>query len=439
MKPFRLSRRAVLRGIGAGIALPLLDAMVDDRGLLHGTAGAAPTPPPVRLLTFFFPCGWGNLDPLGNFRSVLAGPLAPFKTSVLAIENLDKSPQYGDDSSGRADAHATGCCTFATGYGTIKGGAGGPSVDQFAAQALGGATRFRSLPVGIGNAYEPYFDGVSWQGAASPVQAEHDPVKLFQKLFGSGTPAPTPTAAPPPDYRKNVLDYVRGDLNRLTRRVGQADRARLDQHATAIAELQQSIAALPPPVTATCQAPASPAANLGTLTNERAQIMMKLLVLALACDLTRYGSFFLCGRPDEREYPWLGITGGGGPDNEVGHHGYSHDDSSAGEARMKQIVLDQAAQFAFLLQAMQAVPEASGTLLDNSLVFFGTEHFRSFAHQTDQMPVVIAGKAGGKLTSGRTIDAGGAPYARTFVSLLGYAGAPTTGFGPYATGPLAGL
>lgn len=437
MKPFnvkrvRLSRRTVLRGIGAGIALPLLDAMLDDRGFVFGEsrAHAAPLAPPVRLLTFFFPCGWGNIDPIGNFDAVVAGPLAPFQSDIVVLKNLDKRAQYIDDTSGRGDAHIVGHSTFATGYGSVRGGAGGPSVDQAAAQALGGTTRYRSLPIGIGHPTEPGFAHVSWQGAASPVPAEHDPLKFFQRLFGALTPG-----ARPLDDRKNILDFARADVARLQQRIGRADRARLDQHLTAIAELQQALTA----TQVNCQVPAAPAADLAPLSNERAQAMMRLLVLALQCDLTRYGSVFLCGRADSRQFPWLAFVGAGGAENEIGHHGYSHDPSVAGEARMRAIVLDQSKQFAFLLKLLKEAPEGAGTLLDNSVVFFTSEHTRSFGHTPDEMPAVVAGRAGGKLVTGRTLDTAGATYARTFVSMLNYAGVPTSSFGPHAPGPLAGL
>ena len=114
----------MLRGIGAGIALPMLDAMLDDRGLLHGTAYAAPTPPPVRLVTFFFPNGFGNMTPADNFFRIVNGPLAPFAGDMVVLKNLDKKAQHEDRPAGtRFEPHGAGHCTFATGDGFVNGGA----------------------------------------------------------------------------------------------------------------------------------------------------------------------------------------------------------------------------------------------------------------------------------------------------------------------------
>ena len=463
MSTLRLNRRAMLRGLGAGIALPMLDAMLDSRGLLHGTALAAPTPPPVRLFTFFFPMGWGNLNPLGNFMNIVnSGPLAPYKNDMCLLTGLSRLGQLADDTSNRGDAHAQGHGTFATGYGLVPGGAGGPTVDQAAAQALGGTTAYRSLVLRIGGRpdnppadykEEAYFSNISWSARATPVPYENNPVRLFQRIFGSFTP-PSPTGSPtpapaPPNYRKNILDFVRADTKRLQARLGQADRARLDQHLTAIAELQQQINVIAQGQAATqapgCQKPATPAGTLPELSNERAQALMSILSLALQCDLTRYGSMALATRPDQRQYPWIGV-GGAGPEGEVGHHGLSHDTSAAGDATITKMVVDQCEQFAFFLKLLKAAPEGAGSVLDNSLIFFTSEH-KTSAHDNvggDQAWqnnnfAILAGRAGGKLTTGRTVNANGAPYGNTFVSMLNMAGVPTSSFGPHAPGAIPGL
>ncbi len=155
----------------------------------------------------------------------------------------------------------------------------------------------------------------------------------------------------------------------------------------------------------------------------------------------------LATRTDQREYPWIGVGGAGPPpDNEVGHHGISHDTSAAGEAKITKMVVDQCEQFAFFLKLLKAAPEGTGSVLDNSLIFFASEH-KTSAHTNvgaeqawqNNNFAILAGRAGGKLTTGRTVNANGAPYGNTFVSMLNMAGVPTSSFGPHAPGAIPGL
>jgi hypothetical protein len=435
VSPVRMSRRSVLRGLGGvTIALPTLAAMLDGNGRFARLAHAGGSEAPVRLLTMFVPNGLGNGgDEYTMLPELLdGGVLSPHASNILLLTGLDKVAQYSDDTSGRNDAHATGHCTFATGHGTIEGGAGGPSVDQAAAAELGGQTRFRSLVTALQNYPESYFNHVSWTGPAAPVPPEDDPAALFETLFSGGVPEPGVR-----DYRASILDHVGSDLDRLHERLGAEDRVRIDQHLTSIRDLEQQLGGL-----VSCTAPDQPApAEDGDLSNERARALLDLIVLAFSCDLTRFGSFMLANRANSRQFPWIDVVGGAdsGGGYEEGHHGMSHDSSDTGRERLRKIVSDEAAQLAYVLDRLQAVGEGAGTMLDNTMVFFATEHATSETHNVYGMQAIVAGRGGGVVPVGQRIDTGGQPWANTFVTLLQWLGLDVGNFGPYGSGPLVGV
>jgi hypothetical protein len=423
-----LSRRALLRGASAAIGLPILEAMLDDNGRLGGIAHAGGSPVPSRLLMLLVPNGLGNG---GDEYTILpnlieAGPLTPHSSELLLLKNLSKVDQYAADVSGRGDAHATGHTTFATGTATIQGGAGGPSVDQYAAEILGGTTPFRSL-VGTLKPYpEAYFNAVSWSGPATPVPPRDDPAALLDDLFANSDPQPQR------DYRKSLLDQVESDIVRLQSRLGTKDQQRLDQHLAAVRDVENQITAI-----VSCEKPgaAEPAEEL---TNERARAMLDLMILAFQCDITRFGSYMLGNRANQRQFPWIGVVGGAdsGGGYEEGHHGMSHDASESGREKLRNIVTDEVAQLAYVLERMRAIDEGAGTLLDNSIVFFGTEHATSGTHNTAGMQAIVAGRGGGVVPVGQTKDCGGAPWANCFVSVLNWLGIEDSTFGDYGTGAL---
>jgi len=438
VRPVRLGRRAVLRGAaGAVIALPTLDAMLDGNGLLWGTARAA-TPPQPRLITVFTPNGLGNNgDEFTILQNMVAtGPLSPLKADLTVVSGLYKQElDVGNNFTN--DSHDRGHATFASGVMVDSAGAGGPTIEQIAAAQFGGDTRFRSLPIAISTKNNAYLRTISWSAKNTPVLPDRDPVAFFTRLFGTATPSPTA----PPDDRPSILDFVKGDLARLRARVGANDKARLDQHLSSVRDLEREIAATTPTGT-TCTTPAAPPSGTGSISNERLQLLMKLLVVALQCDLTRYASVQICNRADQRQFPWIGVVGGGASGDmsyEEGHHGISHDYSPTGYDRMRKIAADHATQLYFMLDLMKKATEGTGSLLDNSIVMYGTESSGGGNHQSYGMSVILAGKAGGRLVSGREVKTTDRPYANMLCSVLNYAGVPMARFGTYGTGTIAGL
>jgi hypothetical protein len=268
------------------------------------------------------------------------------------------------------------------------------------------------------------------------VPCERDPVALFTRLFGERGAS---TADPLVDHRKSILDFVRGDATRLRARVGMADRQRLDEHLTSLREVEQqvqTVATAPGMPAGACGPPADldPSAVTAPLSNEQARLLMRMMVMALACDMTRVATFMLAGRNDMRQFPWLGI-----PNRNDGHHGISHDWSAAGFEAQSKIVVDEMEQFAYMLGLMKASREGGATLLDNSVVFCANEHQHGF-HAVNVIPVILAGRAGGKLKSGRyVVYPKGTRYANVLVSIQNLFGIEATTFGRYGRGPLPNL
>jgi hypothetical protein len=399
MKPFRLSRRTLLKGVGAAVALPTLEAMLNS----SGTAFAAGLTPPKRFATFFFGNGvilnkWVPTATGGNWQlSPELAPLANVKDYINVVSGYQvKTPDRRGHHNGQAG--------ILSGYPFIEMRAvnanyaskfGGPSIDQVAASRIGQDTTFRSLEIGVSKRVVfgegPTLRYISHKGPDAPVPPEYNPAALFNRLFGSFT-TPGNTPDPRTQLRANVLDAVREDARRLQARLGSADRARLDAHLTGISELRQQILALPPEYTSACVKP-DPITQNNQDTNGRepleqvSRAMSDLLVMAWACDLTRVASYMFTGSVGYTVFHMLGQT--------EGNHDLTHDASK--QNQVHDAVVWVVRQFAYLLEKLKATPEAGGNLLDNSCLLLTTDVAEGLYHSINDYPIVVAGRAGGYL------------------------------------------
>jgi hypothetical protein len=445
MTAVRLSRRALLRGAGAAIALPLLDAMLDRRGLLQGVAHAQGTTRPRRLVTFFY--GDGTLysqrgagdiftpatTGAGYTPSPALGALGDVIGDVNAITGLT-------NTAAAMSGFDVGCSHRQMAGAIIAGRpirsesqVGGPSVDQVAAAQLGGATRLPSIPIAIWEASSrfnmPLSVNLSWNASGSPVPPRRDARLLFRDLFGTTAPTTTPSDA---DIamrgRQSVLDQVQRDIMRLQTRLGARDRQALDQHLTAVREVERTLQAPAP----TCMRPATePRAGESTEATRLAQIdtMLRLLVLAMQCDLTRFASFQLTPVANDTALPWLSLGGS--------QHEISHDSSRRDE--ILRYTRWQFEQFAALLRLMKAVPEGDGTLLDSTLAVMFSEIGDGELHDA-RMPILLGGRGGGMVPTGRHIRyPEGTPVNRLFATMLRVVGVENARFGIDGDEPLTGL
>jgi hypothetical protein len=428
MKSFKLSRRAVLRGAGVTIALPTLDAMLDDRGFFHRTAFAQPAAPPVRLVTFFLPNGF----PPGNRfvpASTGAGykltpclePIKDFVSDCTILSGLNGPKAYG------RNAHSEGTTGFSTGLPCTTAGADGPSVDQVAGRRQGGATKFPALVVGVQNTNLPNLNGysaniklsTSWAGPRQSVPPEFDPNTLFQKLFGKGVPqqdAATFTGLR--EQRKSVLDHVTTEIEGLKGKVGADDRARLDAQLTGIRELERRLPFESAQPAASCTAPKMGAAPSGFFA--KALLQVDLLAMALQCNLTKYASFIhSCGSGNGGSDPALGLT--------AHQHSLAHAGNQDGIQRYTVAQMRVVARF---LERLKAGSEGGRPVLYNTIVMVGTELGNGTNHSMNGLPFVIAGHAGGRLkTIGKHIRPQNAPrVGKLLFTLLRMAGVNESSF-----------
>jgi Protein of unknown function (DUF1552) len=430
MNPIRLNRRTVLRGAGVAVALPTLNAMLTDKGLLYGTAGAQARKAPTRLVIFFIPNGVSMADwvPVttgaGFALRRCMEPLTPFRDDINVLSGIDL------EVHGAGGGHEWGTSGFATCMNNSPSGAGGPSMEQVAAQHLGDATKFRSLVVSdntVPAKYDTNLSYISYSAASTPVPPIRDPRALFDKVFKGMQPqGPASSPSDIVSRRRSVLDFVKGDLGRLDRVLGTSDRQRLDAHLSGVRELERQLdlvssgAASP-----VCAAPAEPTVDGAKYSDEAELLLLDMTALALKCDLTRYASFMVA---------FGGASAGPAP----AQHALTH---ARDFEKTVPITQRQVAFFAHLLGRLKddTAQEAGGTVLDNSLLYLGSEMSDGAAHTNDNLPIVLAGKAGGQVKTGRHI----AYPTKTLMSkmmlaMLKFGGVPVDEFAGMRE-PLSGL
>ncbi len=441
----RISRRTTLKGLGTAIALPLLDAMM-PRSIL----GAERAAEPLRMAFLYVPNGKHMPDWLptsegaGYALPKTLQPLAGLKDEFCVLSGLthQKANANGD---GGGD-HARALTTFLTGTQARKtDGAdirAGVSVDQIAARELGKVTRFASLEVGAdagaqsGNCDSgyscAYSSNIAWRSENQPVAKEVDPKLIFDRLFTSGRPGESEAArARRERYNKSILDMVGEDARRLQRLVGIADQRKLDEYLTAIRELETRIdkAAQAPdgkslPLDRPSGIPASYADHL--------RLLGDLVVLAFQTDTTRVSTLVFANEGSNRSYPFLDVP--------EGHHDLSHHEGKEEkQAKLQKINQFHVTQFAYFLERLRSVREGDQTLLDRSLIVYGSGIADGNAHNHNNLPIILAGKGGGLVTPGRHVAyKDGTPLTNLYLSMLDGVGVHLESLGD-STGRLTGL
>ena len=426
-----LPRRTFLRGAGATLALPLLDAMVPA-----ATAATRTAARPVRRLGFvFMPMGcdqsrWtppGMDGRLGELSPILRS-LEPVKQQVSVLTNMELRNAY-------PGSHATSNSAFLSAAKAKQTESSdyylGTTVDQVAAQQIGHETRLPSLELSMDmmqttgqcdNGFAcVYQNNLSWSSPTTPLPSEAHPRMVFERLFGEGGGADERRAAL--RRRASLLDWVGEDIARLRRAVGPADRARVDGYLDTVREVERRIQRAESevgerPLPDLDRPPGVPASYA-----EHARLMFDLQVLAMQGDVTRVCTFQLARETSNRTYPEIGVAD---PHHPLSHHG----NDPAKIERMSKINAFHVSLFAYYLERLRATPDGSGTLLDHSLLLYGSGIGNPNLHDHTNLPIIVAGGAAGGMRGGRHVRyAEPTPLANLHLTLLDKVGVRLDRFG----------
>jgi hypothetical protein len=418
-----LHRRTFLRGIGTAIALPFLDAMMPAFAATTAKVAA-----PCRFMVVYAPTGmimdqWTpKVEGTGFELPRILKPLEAHREDILVLSGLGdhNGKSLGDgpgDHARAASSYLTGAHPHKTEGADIRCGI---SVDQVAAQQFGKQTRFASMEltcedsrqVGACDSYSCAYQSIAWKSETQPLPPEMNPRSAFDRLFGDdrlrGTPAERAD-------RQSVLDLAMGETKRLENGLGAADRRKLDEYLTSIREIEVRIdkaekerVKLPADV----QAPAGIPTNYA----EHARLMFDLAVLAFQTDATRVVTFMMAREGGLRSYPEAGV-----PD---AHHSITH---HRGDPvlieKVTKINCYHMEQFAYFLDKLKSTADHSGTLLDHSVVTYGSALGDPNVHDHMHLPTIVAGNAMGRIRTGRHIRyADETPLSNLHLSLLDLAG-----------------
>lgn len=418
----QLPRRTFLKGVGAAMALPMLEAMTPTQ------TWAATTTAPNRMLFVFFPNGaimsdWTPKSEGADFAlPPTMEPLAKVKSKLcvlsgLAQENADAKGDGGGDHARSASAFLTGAHPVKTGGADIRVG---QSVDQVAAEKIGKQTRLPSLEIGTEggrNAGEcdsgyscAYSNNISWRTASTPMSKEINPRLVFRRLFGDSENLEERRRRE--RARRSVLDLVAEDATRLQKKLGQTDRRKLDEYFSSVRELEQRIERSQAE-TARIPKPDYPEpTGVPQDVDEHVKQMFDLLVLALQTDSTRIATYMLANEGSNRSYPMVGV-------NDGHHHLSHHQNKQDWIAQLKKIDLYFMTRFAGFLEKLDSIREGEGTLLDHSMIVYGSAIADGNAHSHRDLPIILAGGGNGSITGNRHIVyPRETPMNNLFLSLL---------------------
>lgn len=448
MKPLNtqpaISRRTVLRGLGAVVALPWLEAMTSPAPLIAGvTNRVAINRPPLRMGFLYVPNGMHMPDwkPQGpgdrefKMQSIME-PIAEFRDKMnifsgLSLRGAKALGDGGGDHARSVAAFLTGAHPKKTHGADIRNGI---SVDQVAADKIGHLTRLKSLELGTeasstGGRCDTgysclYTSNVSWRTDTSPLSKEVNPAAVFERLFGTEGNDMTPRSlAKREARRKSILDFVHGEAKSLSGYLGATDRRKLDEYLYAVRDIERRLAAseklensdedisdYPRPV------------GVPREFGEHVKLLFDMMVLAFQTDSTRIASFMYANAGSNRSYRNLSV-----PD---GHHNISHH----GNSQEKQQQISKINQYHMslahhLISKLDSIKEGDGTLLDNSMIIYGSGIADGNSHSHDDLPIAMFGGGGGTIKTGRYIRCRvGTPLTNLYCSMLDRMGASVETF-----------
>ncbi|MEM1086022.1 MAG: DUF1552 domain-containing protein [Verrucomicrobiota bacterium] len=453
-KSWQMSRRRVLRGMGATMALPFLEVMRPMGAHAQTAAGGDP----VRMACLFMPNGvrpdrWTPKGTGTRFElSPILSPLEAVKENLLVISGLSNPPSMKGDGHYFKSASWLTCTTIESTTGSNIS-SGGISIDQIAAEAIGDRTKLPSMELGIEpvksgidrnvNLTRLYGSHISWKKPDVPLPCEINPRTAFDRLFREREK--TGGSAGDPD--KSVLDIVMDDARSLKRSLGQEDSQKLEQYLESVREVERRIANEAKQLGSGQNI--SPAAHkrleeldkrigkavgkqrrneLGSMQRidptEHVRLMMDIMVLAFWTDSTRVSTFMFGNAVSNKSFSFLdGVSGA--------HHSISHHKNNPKQLdQYERINTWHTEQYAYMLKRMKEVPEGNSTLLDNSMVLFGSGIRDGNRHSPKDIPILLGGGGGGQIKTGRHLDTkGDGELGSLYVGMLKRLGVPKAGIG----------
>ena len=416
-----LPRRTFLRGVGATVALPWLDAMVP------AFAAPAQSKAPVRLVFVYTPNGmmmehWTPKETGKQFELPrILKPLEPFRDDLLVLSGL----HHVNGTIAPGD-HAAASATYLTGVAPKRTtGADvllGVSVDQLAAQAIGNQTPLPSLelsceasrPVGNcdGGFACAYINNLSWRDKTTPVPPEANPRAAFERLFGGFDTDPDPKVRERiKDNRKSMLDAVTRQTQQLIGSLGASDRRKLDEYMTALRDIEQRITRVEDQDREVSPDMIEKPLGIPAGFVEHARLMNDVLAVALQADITRTATLIYAKEGSSRAYPELGFADA--------HHPMTHHRGRQELIeKVTKIECHHMDQFAGLVKALRSMPEGDGTVLDHSMVVYGSSMSDPNVHVHKDVPCVLVGRGDGSLKTGRHIVYPETPQTNLWLTLL---------------------
>lgn len=428
----RLGRRTVLKGVGCAVGLPLLEAMLPRRGF------AAESRPPLRMAFVSFPNG-AIMDawrPIGEGNAFEFGPTMQPLTAVKSHLNVFSglAQENGFAKGDGAGDHARSSASLLTGAHPVKtSGANirvGQSVDQAAAERIGHLTRLPSLEIGIERGRDAgscdsgyscaYSNANSWKNATTPMAKEINPRLVFERLFGNTLASGGQTRRA--RVRQSVLDLVSEQAADLKNHLGSTDQQKVDQYFTSVREIEQRIARAGQSQPVEKPDFDVPEGMPGDVV-EHIRLMYDLMALAFQTDSTRIITFMVANEGSNRPYRMVGVNNG--------HHELSHHRNDQEKIeQLKKIDLFLVTEYARFIKNLAAIREGDGTLLDNCMVMYGSGLSDGNRHRHNDLPIILAGRAGGTIKTGRHILMNeDTPLNNLFLSMLDRIGAGLSSLG----------
>ena len=433
-REWMLSRRALLGGLAASGAYALL-----PRGF-HRVARAQAAP--SRVIYVHVPEGMWSGAPKPRAGGTDLGPIfeavQSWQSKILVVDNMNLASRDhgpGGDGHHRGVPHMFTCTEMQS-----ESQAGGMSIDQKIANAIGGDSPFKSIQLGVRLVYRDTNSTLIWSGPGNVVRPEESPWRAYDRILSGAMPGGGDPGPSQPGYslKKSALDNALAETAALRARLGTADRALLDTYQESLRDIERRLGSITVPTVTGCVLP-----ELGGETNIEAEgnyehigkLQMDIIVAAMQCGMTRVASLQFGNSNDQCSYSWLGV-------NNIGHD-LAHNNNNCDPSGSKKLTVYKwySTMLDHLLTRLDSVQEGQGTMLDNTLVVWASEFSDSNGHNSNRLMWLLAGNVNGYFNSGRIIDTAGTSVSDFHVSVQNAMGVADDNFGnpDYCDGPITAL